>query len=49
MTSYSINEAALQIRNSGEDTGYIEDLFFRETYDEAKRLEFAAEMIVDRR
>ena len=49
LTSYPINEAALQIRNSGEDTGYIEDLFFRGSDDKARRLEFAAEMIVDRK
>ena len=49
LTSYPINEAALQIRNSGEDTGYIEDLFFRGSAEGTKRLEFAAEMIVDRK
>ncbi len=49
LTEYTINQAALQIRNSGEDTGDIADLFFRRSNEGEKRLEFAAEMIVDRK
>ena len=48
LTEYTINQAALQIRNSGEDTGDIADLFFRGSNEQDKRLELAAEMIVDR-
>ena len=47
LTECTINEAALQIRNSGEDTGDIADLFFRSADDSDKRLEFAADMIVN--
>ena len=42
----TINQAALQIRNSGEDTGDIADLFFTGGAERHKRLQFAAEMIV---
>lgn len=49
LTECTINQAALQIRNSGEDTGDIADLFFRGGDDRNKRLEFAAEMIVNRK
>ena len=47
LTECTISQAALQVRNSGEDTGDIEDLFFRGTDEREKRLELAAEMIVD--
>ena len=47
LTECTINQAALQIRNSGEDTGDIADLFFRGTDEREKRLELTAEMIVD--
>ena len=47
LTTHPINEAAVNIRNSGEDTGDIADLFFRGSDDADKRLEFAAEMIVN--
>ena len=47
LTECTINEAALQIRNSGEDTGDIIDLFFRGTGEKDRRLEFAADMIVN--
>ena len=47
LTERTINQAALQIRNSGEDTGDIADLFFRGTSERQRRLELAAEMIVD--
>ena len=49
LTESTINQAALQVRNSGEDTGDIADLLFRRSDDRDKRLEFAAEMIVDRK
>ena len=49
LTECTINQAALQIRNSGEDTGDIADLFFRGSDERNKRLEFAAEMIVNRK
>ena len=47
LTERTINQAALQIRNSGEDTGDIADLFFRGTSERQRRLELAAELIVD--
>ena len=47
LTTHPISEAALNIRNSGESTGDIADLFFRGTDPGNKRLEFAAEMIVN--
>ena len=47
LTECTISQAALQVRNSGEDTGDIADLFFRGMDEGEKRLEFAAEMIVD--
>ena len=47
LTECTINQAALQIRNSGEDTGDIADLFFRGADEGDKRLEFAADMIVN--
>ena len=46
LTERSINEAALQIRNAGEATGEIVDLFFAANGQRDNRLEFAAEMIV---
>ena len=49
LTERTINQAALQVRNSGEDTGDIEDLFFRGTTEREKKLEFVTEMIVDRK
>lgn len=48
LTERTINEAALQIRNTGEDTGDIADLFFRGTNESENRLKLAAEMIVKR-
>ena len=48
LTECTINQAALQVRNPGEDTGDIADLFFNGGEERHKRLEFAAEMIVDR-
>ena len=47
LTECTINDAALQIRNSGEDTGDIADLFFRGAGENDRRLEFAADMIVN--
>ncbi len=46
LTESTINEAALQIRNAGEDTGDIADLFFADGDERADRIELAAEMIV---
>ena len=48
LTECTISQAALQIRNSGEDTGDIADLFFTGGDEHHKRLAFAAEMLVDR-
>ena len=48
LTDRTINESALQIRSSGQDTGRIADLFFTSDGRSAERMEFAAEMIVDR-
>ena len=49
LTECTINLAALQIRNAGEDTGDIADLFFSGNGERHERIEFAAEMIVGRR
>ena len=49
LTECTINQAALQIRNAGEDTGDIADLFFSGNGERYERIEFAAEMIVGRR
>lgn len=46
LTERTINEAALQIRNAGEETGDIEDLLFYGGGQRAGRMSFAAEMIV---
>ena len=48
LTESTINDAALQIRNAGEDTGDIADLFFADGDERANRIELAAEMIVNR-
>ena len=46
LTEYTINDAALQIRNAGEETGDIADLLFYGCGQRTERMEFAAEMIV---
>ena len=46
LTEHTINDAALQIRNAGEETGDIADLFFYGDGERANRMQFAAEMIV---
>ena len=46
LTDRTINEAALQIRNAGEETGDIRDLLFHSGGERVDRMEFAAEMIV---
>ena len=46
LTDHTINDAALQIRNSGEETGDIADLLFYGCGERTDRMEFAAEMIV---
>ena len=48
LTEHTINDAALQIRNSGEETGDVADLFFYGGGQRADRMEFAAEMIVSK-
>ena len=48
LTEHTINEAALQIRNAGEETGDIADLLFSGGRDRSNRMGFAAEMIVGR-
>ena len=49
LTECTINQAALQIRYAGEDTGDIADLFFSGSGERHERIEFAAQMIVGRR
>ncbi len=44
----TINEAALQIRGTGDDTGEIADLFYAANGNRMDRITLAAEMIVDR-
>ena len=46
LTECTINDAALQIRNAGEETGEIVDLFFADGGCRAERIELAAEMTV---
>ena len=46
LTEHTINEAALQIRNAGEETGDIADLLFHSGGERVGCMEFAAEMIV---
>ena len=48
LTGCTINEAALRVRNAGEDTGDIADLFFNRDVSPHKKLTFGVEMIVDR-
>lgn len=47
LTEHTINDAALRIRNAGEETGDIADLLFYGGGERAERMEFAVEMIVD--
>ncbi|MDE2961337.1 MAG: AAA family ATPase, partial [Chloroflexota bacterium] len=46
LTEHTINDAALQIRNAGVETGDIEDLFFYGGGKRCQRMKFLAEMIV---
>ena len=46
LTEHTINDAALQIRNAGEETGDIADLLFSVGDERANGMAFAAEMIV---
>ena len=46
LTEHTINDAALRIRNAGEETGDIQDLLFYGGGERVSRMEFAAEMIV---
>ena len=48
LTERTINEAALQIRDGGEETGDIADLLFYGGGERVNRMEFAAEMIVSK-
>ncbi|MYC29865.1 MAG: AAA family ATPase [Chloroflexi bacterium] len=47
LTECTINQAALRVRNAGEDTGDIADLFFNRDVSPQRKLTFGAEMIVD--
>ncbi len=47
LTDSTINEAALRLRNAGEDTAEIADLLFSGNGQRANRMRFAVEMIVD--
>ena len=49
LTDHTINQSALLIRSSEQDTGEIGDLFFSANGNTVNRIRFAAEMIVDRR
>ena len=46
LTDHTFNDAALQIRNAGEESGEIEDLFFYGAGQRRRIMKFAAEMIV---
>ena len=46
LTEHTINDAALQIRNAGEETGDMEDLFFYGGGKRCHHMKFLAEMIV---
>ena len=48
LTDHTINQSALLIRSSEQDTGEIADLFFSANGNTVNRIRFAAEMIVDR-
>lgn len=48
LTDHTINEAALQIRNAGEETGNIQDLFFFDIKKSNSCMRFLAEMIVSK-
>lgn len=48
LTDHTINEAALQIRNAGEETGNIQDLFFFDIKKSNLYMRFLAEMIVSK-
>ncbi|MYF35235.1 MAG: AAA family ATPase [Synechococcus sp. SB0678_bin_12] len=49
LTDYTINEAALQTRNAGEETGNIQDLLFLGAGERSSCMRFSAEMIVDKK
>ena len=49
LTDHTINQSALMIRSSEQDTGEIGDLIFSPNGDTGDRIRLAAEMIVDRR
>jgi len=49
LTEHTINEAALQTRNAGEETGNIQDLLFLGAGERNSCMRFSAEMIVDKR
>ena len=48
LTDHTINQSALLIRGSEQDTGEIGDLFFSANGNTINRITLAAEMIVDR-
>jgi len=49
LTEHTINEAALQTRNAGEETGNIQDLLFLGAGERSSCMRFSAEMIVDKK
>lgn len=49
LTEHTINDAALRIRNAGEETGDIQDLLFYGDGERAGHMQFAVEMIVGRK
>ena len=49
LTDHTINEAALQTRNAGEETGNIRDLLFLGAGERRSRMRFSVEMIVDKK
>ncbi|KKZ14986.1 MAG: hypothetical protein TH68_02770 [Candidatus Synechococcus spongiarum 142] len=50
LTDHTINEAALQIRNGGEEAGNIQDLFFLGARErKSSIMRFAVEMIIDKK
>ncbi|MCY4174637.1 MAG: AAA family ATPase [Cyanobacteria bacterium MAG CAR3_bin_5] len=49
LTDHTINEAALQTRNVGEETGNIQDLLFLGAGERISCMRFSAEMIVDKK
>ena len=49
LPDHTINEAVLQTRNAGEETGNIQDLLFLGAGERSSWMQFSVEMIVDKR